>query len=261
MHYSPERITEALTRAHQHWQARPQAQGGGMPVLPAFTIAVSREAGTHAAAIAREVGDRLGWPVYDRELLQRIADNMGVRRTLLESVDERHVSWLNECLEGFATVAAVSQSAYVRHLVETLLSLSTHGQCVIVGRGATNVLPLATTLRVRVVAPLDHRIEAVRREHGISPKEAARKVETTDRERSRFVKDHFLIDTAASHNYDLILNVARFARAECADLIIAALDRLRAQRMPGAVSAPSGDCPKTHYPGEVTAEKEFSKAK
>jgi cytidylate kinase len=223
----PERLIEGLARAHQHWQLRHGTLTTRRPGPPAFTIALSREAGTYAAAIARAVGDRLGWPVYDRELLQRIADDMGVRQALLESVDERQVGWLSECLQGLSSGPVVSQSAYVRHLVETLLALATHGNAVIVGRGATKVLPPATTLRVRVVAPLEQRIEAVRREHGISKEEAARRVEATDRERSRFVQAHFLTDPADPRNYDLVLNAARFSPGECADLIIAALDRLR----------------------------------
>jgi cytidylate kinase len=224
-------MAESLIRAHQHWQTIDQKEPGpsGQPV-PTFTIALSREAGTYGAAIAREVGDRLGWPVYDSELLQRIADDMGVRRTLLESVDERHVDWLSETLAGFLSTPAVSQVAYFRHLVETLLSLATHGECVIVGRGATKILPVATTLRVRVVAPLDHRVEAVRREHGITLEEAATRVEITDRERNRFVTSHFQIDATDPRNYDLILNVARFSKEECADIILAALDRLRAHQ-------------------------------
>ncbi len=133
---SPEHMTEALAQAHRHWQER---HGVMLP----FTIAVSRETGTYGAAVAREVANRLGWPVYDRELLQRIADDMGVRHQLIESVDERQVGWLSECLaKGVFAVPAVNQVAYARQLVETLLSLATHGECVIVGRGAAGWLAL-----------------------------------------------------------------------------------------------------------------------
>ena len=57
---------------------------------PAFTITLSREAGTLATSVAQEVGRRLGWQVYDHELLERIAQEMHVRTALLDSVDERH---------------------------------------------------------------------------------------------------------------------------------------------------------------------------
>jgi cytidylate kinase len=213
-------------QANQHWHLHHKPGETKHPL----TIALSREAGTYGAAIAREVGNRLGWPVYDSELLQRIAEDLGIRRDLLKSVDERHVGWLTECLEAFSSSPTLSQTGYLRHLLETLLALAARGDCIIVGRGATKVLPMATTLRVRVVGPLEHRIEAVRREHGISHEEAARQVETTDRERDRFVRDHFNMDPTDPRNYDLVLNAVRFSKEECAALIIAALDCLRAHQ-------------------------------
>jgi cytidylate kinase len=224
----PERATDALARAHQHWSARHGHTVDTAGTNPdRFTIAISRETGTYGAAIAREIGDRLGWPVYDRELLQRIADDIGVHRKLLDSVDERQESWLSECVSRLFAVPEVNQTVYFRRLIETLLSLATHGECVIVGRGATQVLPSASTLRVRVVAPLEHRIAAVQRERSITHAKAADEVATKDRERDRFVATHFKIDPANPVHYDLVLNVARFSTKECADLILDALDRMR----------------------------------
>src|SRR5262249_61644031 len=136
-------------------------------------------------------------------------------------------TWLSECLESFTSQPGISQNAYVRQLVQTLHSLAAHGKCVIVGRGAAKVLPAATTLRVRIVAPTEHRVEAVRREHGLTREEAARQVAATDRARDDFVREHFLSDPVDSRNFDLVLNVARFSAEQCAELIIAALDQLR----------------------------------
>ena len=96
---SPERMTEALARAQLHWQ---QSDESRAPGKVAFTIALSREAGTYGAAVARQVGDRLSWPVYDSELLRRIADDMGVRQSLLERIDERQRGWLEECLSALS---------------------------------------------------------------------------------------------------------------------------------------------------------------
>src|SRR5262245_24603817 len=121
---SPVGLTEALVRANQHWQLRHQE--GAKPEQAAsapFTIALSREAGTYGAAIARAVADRLGWPLYDSELLQRIAEDMGVHQALLRSVDERQVSWLSECLEGFSSRPGINQFAFMHRLIQTLLSL------------------------------------------------------------------------------------------------------------------------------------------
>jgi cytidylate kinase len=230
---SSERLAEAMERARRQWQAHRQAEApSGIPPSPsprAFTVALSREAGANGSRVARAVGERLGWTVYDRELLERVAGEMGVRASLLESVDERRRNWLQECLGAFTSAPAVSASAYVRHLLETLLSLAAHGECVIVGRGAAQVLPAATTLRVRLVGLGGDRVGAIRQRFGISQEEAARWVEKTDGERTRFIQDHFRKDPADPRLYDLVLNSSRFSINECAELIIEALRRLQSR--------------------------------
>jgi cytidylate kinase len=217
------------------------------PAPAAFTVALSREAGANGAVIAGRLGDRLGWAVYDRALLDWIAGEMGLRTSLLESVDEKRVSWLRECVEAFASAPGVTGGAFVRHLVEMMLSLATHGECVIVGRGAAQLLPAATTLRVRLVADPRDRVAVIRQRLGLSEGEAVRWVETTDRERDRFVRDHFHKDPADPRGYDLVLNASRFSVDECAEVIEEALLRLQAParalpavKPPAAVATPVG---------------------
>ncbi len=57
----------------------------------------------------------------------------------------------------------------------TLLSLGAHGECIIVGRGSAQVLPSATTLRVRLVAPLRDRASIISQRFGIGLDEAGRR--------------------------------------------------------------------------------------
>jgi cytidylate kinase len=215
---------DALGKVLQHWETRRKAEArqvtGSGESRRAFAIALSREAGARGTGTARAVGALLGWMVYDHELVERIAQEMKLRSSL--------VSWSQECVEAFASVPAVSGAAYVRRLSETLLSLAAHGECVIVGRGAAQALPAETTLRVRLVAPVAWRVEAVAGKFGIAREDAARRVATTDRERVRFVKDHFHKDPTEATQYDLILNASRFSVGECADLIVEALHRLQA---------------------------------
>jgi cytidylate kinase len=233
-----ERLLEAFVKVLQHWETRRKAEANQMgrsgQSSRAFTIALSRESGARGTSTAREVGARLGWAVYDHELLERIAQEMNLRTSLLESVDEKKVSWLQECVAAFASEPSASGSAYVRHLVQTLLSLAAHGECVIVGRGAAQVLPAETTLRVRLVAPVEWRIVAMSQKLGISRQEAARQVEMTDRERVRFVKDHFQKEATDPSQYDLVVNSSRYSVGECAELIVEGLRRLQAHEPVGS---------------------------
>lgn len=228
---SNNRLSEAALRAAGHWDAlhRKNAASPGQPEATGMTVALSRQTGTPGEAIARAVAARLDWPVFDHELLERMADDMHVRVDQLESVDEQHQSWLLESIEALAPNAAISETSYLRHLVETVCTLAAHGQCVIVGRGAAQILPAATTLRVRVVAPPAWRIARIQRERHLGHREAERNVTTQERQRLAFVKDHFQKDPADPSLYDLVLSAQQLSVEECASLIVAAV-RLREQR-------------------------------
>jgi cytidylate kinase len=238
----PERVSEALVRAYTHWErgresgAKPAGRAGFQ--ARAFTVALSREAGARGNTVARAVGEQLGWVVYDHELLELIAQEMKVRVNLLDSVDERHVSWLEEQVEAFSSVPYVSENAFFRHLVQTILSLGLHGECLILGRGANFILPSRATLRVRLVAGMEDRISVMAQEFGISRHEATRLVRETDQARAAFIKEHFHQDVADPLHYDLVLNTSRLSAPECSELIVDALHRMQ-QRIGLKVSEPA----------------------
>ena len=198
---------------------------------PGFTIAISRDVGIEAGDVARAVGQRLGWPVWDHELLVAVAERMHSRARDLAPVDETHVSWLQESLEMMLDMHAVSQIAYVHQLVKVVDELGEQGNCIVVGRGAAQLLPVDTTLRVRLVAPLAQRVVAMCRMTGIVNHAAAlRKVEKLQRDRKRFVTEHFHADPTDPENYDLVLNVSRLSIDDCTQQIIDALHAEQASR-------------------------------
>ncbi len=225
--HSARGLAESIVHANSYRQSHEQARL--TPESPSLTIALSRQVGAGGTSIATEVGNRLGWPVYDHALLERIADEMHLRTQLLESVDERRMPWLTETLTSFSQEPSISSSTYVRHMIQTILSLGTLGSCIIVGRGSTYILPPATTLRVRIVADREHRILGLSRERGISRAEADAQLDQIDRERIAFIKDHFSKDPRDALNFDMVLNSSCFSYAECADLVIEALHRLEAR--------------------------------
>jgi cytidylate kinase len=226
-------LIEAVLRARHHWRRpTPGEKLDVVSVKPkpatttACTIAISRESGAGGAAVAREVGRMLGWPVYDRELLERIAEEAGLRAELLESLDERRSHWLTEALESFTGVAVMSGASYARHLAETILALASHGNCVIVGRGSTAIVPRKTSLRVRLVASLDDRTERTCKRLDISKAAAVAHVRDNDVHREGFVNDYFHHQVGDPHDYDLVVNTSRFSVAQSARLIMEALHQL-----------------------------------
>src|SRR5262249_9661076 len=69
-------------------------------VLPAgVAIAVSREAGARGGTIARRVGRKLGWQVYNQELLEYIAQEGAFRDNLFATLPARVPQWAEERVE------------------------------------------------------------------------------------------------------------------------------------------------------------------
>jgi cytidylate kinase len=113
-----------------------------------------------------------------------------------------------------------------------VLALGVHGECVVVGRGASMILPPETTLRVRLVAPFEDRVARVVHELGLSQEAATREVRKLDKERVRFVRDHFLKDPDDPRHVDLVLNTSRLSIAGCVEAIVAALHDRQKRRSP-----------------------------
>lgn len=226
MKSTPERFGEAFERARRHWQRRQPGETLELPKVglqPCLTVAISRESGARGESIAHAVGAKLDWPVYGRELIEKISAETGLRTELLESFDEKQSNWLLETLESLGGKSATTSAGFARHLAEVVAGLAAHGRCVILGRGATAILPESTTLRVRLVAPRNVRIKRVAEKLGVSEREAAHVAEQTDAQRAEFVRSHFHKDASDVHLYDLVLNTARFNNEQCAELISAAI--------------------------------------
>lgn len=219
----------ALERAYQHWRERGALLKLPIPksTAPPLTIAFSRELGAGGSAIAHAIAERIGWPLYDRELVDQISEDTGIRSQLLERLDEKCPSWLAECLDGFSEERNISGAGYAIRLRKILLALYYHGNCVILGRGAAQVLPPEKTLRIRLVAPKSMRIERMSKILG-SQDDAVRIVTESDRDRESFVKRYFFKDPASPESYDLTLDTSRFTREGCVSVIASAIKGYKA---------------------------------
>ena len=61
-------------------------------------ITISRETGSGGVEVARVLSELMKWNLYDKDILNYMAENMRVHVRALESVDERTISWINDWL-------------------------------------------------------------------------------------------------------------------------------------------------------------------
>lgn len=193
-------------------------------------ITISREAGALGTTVARAAGKLLNWPVYDQELLDRIGKEMGTHVDVVKMIDEKPTNWVEECIVNLVSEYNLSHDTYMLHLIATVQALGEQGKCIIVGRGANFILPHETTLNVRLVGDLKDRVKYIQKKLNFTEKEAARWVDKTNKQRQEFVKHHFNRDVADLNLYDLGLNTSRLSVDECADIIVATLQRVQARK-------------------------------
>src|SRR5580658_3194316 len=165
-------------------------------------ITIERECGCGASEIARLVASRLGWSLWDERLTQEIAR---LTESTPEAVERREwrtdpvvyrvfKDFLRGAFEGgmppterlhlldSRRIAAVSEKA--------VQSAYSSGPSVIVGRGAQYFLRNRKgVFRVFLYASRDHKIRNLISK-GATQREAIEQVDTTDRARAAFVRQH-----------------------------------------------------------------------
>ncbi|HBZ68443.1 MAG TPA: hypothetical protein DEP35_01275 [Deltaproteobacteria bacterium] len=225
-------IHELVERQVRFWRVQ-GASPRAAPPNPC--IALSRLPHSGAAMIGRELAERLGYGYFGIEIVEQIAREQGVARRLVEGLDE-HV---RNVIERYAVDAlrgrAVTEVEYLSSLVRVIATLGERGGAVILGRGASFILPPSQALRVFLVAPREVRAARFARARERPEGEVLRLLEAEDADRLAFLRHHFGRDPNDPVLYDLSLNTGNFSRAEAVEMIIEGLVR----RFPGCAAAAS----------------------
>jgi cytidylate kinase len=183
-------------------------------------VTVSREHGSLGSAVAEAAARRLGFSFWDQELVHLIARETGAEEALVASLDERTQGAVEDFVSKLLVGVESSVAEYVRHVGRVVRTLERHGSAVVVGRGAQFILDPCYSFRVRVVCPPDICVARIAYLHGLSRKDAERRVREVMRERQSFIRRHYNRDIAEPTHYDLVVNTG-YVSIESAARIVA----------------------------------------
>ena len=194
-------------------------------------ITIGRELGSGGRTIGKMVANRLGIPYYDRELIDKAAENSGLATQYIESSEQRITnSFLYNLAMGTSYGYGILQNANRQTLPlseqiyeaqrEVITKFANQGRCVIVGRCADQILAeREDVFRVFIYADMDKRVQRGIQEYGMAKQTARKEIEKSDKERGR----HYNIFTDKTwgdrHNYDLLLNSSKLDYENCAKII------------------------------------------
>ncbi|HEX4613572.1 MAG TPA: cytidylate kinase family protein [Urbifossiella sp.] len=212
-------VARELSEAPVHG-FRGDGPGTGPGVQPrGLTVAVSREAGARGTTLARKVGELLGWQVFDQDLLDYLQMNDAERDQLLADIPASARAWADAHLARLQAAGRLDAEGTAAGLYQLLFAVAARGDAVIVGRAAGHLLPVGSTLHVRVVAPVETRVGYIAQTLRLTRAEAADEVRRRDERRAHFVSRTVFRDAADLSGYDLVVNPARLGLEAAAQLV------------------------------------------
>jgi len=194
--------------------------------LPFITI--SREYGCGGFEIAKRLSEIFNdelkqapqWAAYNRMILDRVMDDMGLSSSLTETLTTTARSGLTNLLQtSFSTFPP--QVSVHKKLAETITLLALNGNVIVVGRGSNIITrSIKNGYHVRLVAPQSWRAERLVDKMNISKQDAVKLITDKTKQRDTYLKEYLKFDVADPHNYHLIINNAEHSVDQAARIII-----------------------------------------
>lgn len=188
-------------------------------------ITISREPGSGGSEIARRLAKALDMDLIGAQIIQHVADSAKLSRKVIESLDEKEVTFRDTLLSSLFGEYRPWPGEYLQHLTRVIGTIGVFGNVIIVGRGANHVLPPEKAFNVRIIAPLEYRIKYFMEDRGYTRSEAEQYVIKTENNRKAFVRKFFNADVADPKHYDIVINTGGMTLEAATGAIIAAIKK------------------------------------
>ena len=191
-------------------------------------VTISRQAGCGAVIIAEKLAhylqqhspaDGVKWTVFDRDLMEKVLADHNMPKYLAKFLPEDRASQIEDTLADIFGVHPPTEKV-VQQTAETLLQLAELGNAILIGRAGNIVTAkLPHVLHIRLIAPLDDRIERICRDDRKTPAEARRFCIEEEHARARYVRTYFNADINDALLYHLVINTSRVGYENAAKII------------------------------------------
>lgn len=200
-------------------------------------VAVSRQVASGGNEFAAALAERLGFALFDREIVDYIAERANVRVAAVKSLGETWFNAVHDWISSVIDTRFLAADEYARHLVAVVGTISRQESAVFVGRGVAHFLPPERGLRVRVVASLPTRVAYAAANYGMTDAAARELITRSDASRVGFTRTYFNADASDPLHYDLTVNLDRCPVEESVEACISLLHAI-VGRPPAASPAP-----------------------
>lgn len=145
-----------------------------------MVITIGCEYGSGGPEIGKMIAESLGIEYYNRDLVDKVVEKIGVKRELVEQADTKsNVKYEYETKYGPRYANLTNRVIYTQF--EVIQKLAKKHSCVIIGRCSDFVLKDCDyCLNIFIYAPKDARVKSVMEQNNVSEKEAEEMVKYND---------------------------------------------------------------------------------
>ena len=187
-------------------------------------INIGRQFGSGGKSVARVLGEKLGIPVYDDELITKAAEESGFSPEIFLNRDEKKRMLNIGNIFGSNRYGnysdGLNDSEVFRIQSEVIRKIALEGSAIFVGRASDYVLRDMECLDVFITAPLDVRIARLSEKRGITVEQAEILVKKMDKERENYYNFYTFGRWGVAGTYDLCLDASLLGVEQAAELII-----------------------------------------
>jgi cytidylate kinase len=184
-------------------------------------VTISRRMGSGARIVARRLADELGWSLWDKDLVDAIAEHAHVSEKVVREFDEHTISEIELFARGVFGDQEVAGFIYPKHLARAVKLIAKLGDAIILGRGANLILPDA--LRIRIDASDARRIHNMMEYEDLTREAAEAKIHESDHERRHFLTSVYGKERADSAVYDLTIWMDNFTNDDAVEIVKVAI--------------------------------------
>lgn len=185
-------------------------------------ITIGREFGSGGKDVATELGEILNFPVYDKELLLKAAQDSGFSKTLFEEHDEKCkvFTFTSMFSQGFGSQNYMNRNELFLMQSETIKKIAQQGPAILVGRCSDYILrnhkPLLT---VFLNAPKEFRIKRIMDSNDLDEAQALDMLKKQDKTRQEYYNYFTMRDWGVASTYDICIDTSLFDIKRTAELI------------------------------------------
>jgi cytidylate kinase len=206
---------------------------GELPAIRPVIITISRQYYSGGHTLGERLSERLGWRLYDKEIISEVARSSGLSEDAVRKIDERAPSWLQDIYLNSNEYLSEQQGPHDRVFqqeVRIILNAARTGSCIIVGRLANFILDnTPNVISVFIHGSEDSRVKRMMQELGVTEAQALHEIRRMDANRKRFCHRRTGKDWSNADNYNLSFDSAMFTEEQMIDMILLCVNSVKSE--------------------------------